>query len=715
MPEKTVREMSRLERARHSLANRVFHSTIFGSIILGLTAMAIGLGLYTYALAGQHIREATILSRTAAMTVDRMSIAPVMIERVMDVYRGLSEEERAQTGTEEYRLRFSRVSAANAYHKLRAALLAFQSESGSNAVYLGVYDRETSALVYVCDPNCSEETGFFPGEWEPLETRELNKFLNWDGQGRLYDISRTGKYGWMCTAGEPLKDDAEETIGFILVDVTLRDVVTGMRSFTLQYVITIAALIILFAALLTRRMKKTVVTPINDMAEAARCYVRDRRSGRTGADHFSRLDIHTGDEVENLSLIMADMERGLTEYEDDLMKATAERERIGTELALASRIQSEMLPSVFPPFPDRTDFDIYASMKPAKEVGGDFYDFFLLDRDRLGLVMADVSGKGVPAALFMMVSKILTKNFAAMGESPGRVLEMLNDQICSNNREEMFITVWLGVLDLKTGRLLAANAGHEYPALKKPDGSFELVKDRHGFVVGGMEDMHYKEYELQMDPGSKLFVYTDGVPEAADENNELFGTDRMLTALRRAENASPGEILRSVDEAVSAFVGRAPQFDDQTMMCVYYAGQTAEEGRPMKELTLEAKTENIETVTDFVNAELEAVDCPLKTRMQIDTAIDEVFANIASYAYGGGSGEAVVRLELEEDPRAVVLSFADRGVPFDPLAKEDPDVSLSAEERPIGGLGIFLVKNIMDDVSYEYRDGQNILRIKKRI
>lgn len=715
MPEKPVREMSRRERERRSLSSRVFRSTILGSILLGLVAMAIGLGLYTYALIGQYVREACLLSRTTAMSVTRMSIAPIMVDRVMNVYRGLSEEDRARTGTEEYRRLFYLVRDSNAYQRLRTSLRAFQNESDTNDVYLGVYDRETCALVYVCDPDSIGETGYSPGDWEPLERRELEKFLSWDGDGRLYDISNTEKFGWLCTAGTPLKDDAGETVAFLLVDVTLRDVAAGMGSFALQYVLTISVLTLLYAALLTRRMRKTVVAPINDMAEAARLYVRDRRSGRRAADHFSRLNIRTGDEVENLGLVMADMERGLAEYEEDLLKATAEKERIGTELSLARRIQAEMLPGTFPPFPDRTDFDVYASMKPAREVGGDFYDFFLLDEDRLGLVMADVSGKGVPAALFMMICKILTQNYAVMGENPGRVLETLNEQICSNNKEEMFITVWLGILDLKTGRLTAANAGHEYPALKTPEGHFELLKDKHGFIVGGMEGMHYQEYELTLAPGARLFLYTDGVPEATAEGGELFGTGRMLEALGRAEDASPREILRSVDEAVSRFVGKAPQYDDLTMMCVYYAGQTPEEGPPMKELTLEAKTENIQQITDFVNAELEAADCPMKAQMQIDMAIDEVFANIASYSYGEDVGEATVRLELEEDPRAVVLTFIDRGMPFDPLAKEDPDVSLSLEDRPVGGLGIFLVKNIMDDVTYEYRDGQNVLRIKKRI
>ena len=244
-----------------------------------------------------------------------------------------------------------------------------------------------------------------------------------------------------------------------------------------------------------------------------------------------------------------------------------------SELNMAASIQLHMLPSIFPPFPERDDFDIYASMNPAKEVGGDFYDFFLIDDDHLGLVMADVSGKGVPAALFMMASKILIQNYALLGMSPKEVLESANDRICSNNREEMFVTVWFGSLDLRTGVLTCANAGHEYPVLKNPDGSFELIKDKHGFVIGGLGGVKYREYELNLKPGSKLFLYTDGLPEATDSAGELFGTDRMLEALKQVENGEPQAILEGVDSVVNRFVGEAPQFDDLTMLCLEYRGK----------------------------------------------------------------------------------------------------------------------------------------------
>ena len=240
----------------------------------------------------------------------------------------------------------------------------------------------------------------------------------------------------------------------------------------------------------------------------------------------------------------------------DREKAMASTEK---ELSLATGIQLGMLPNIYPPYPDRKEFDIFASMNPAKEVGGDFFDFFFIDDDHLALVIADVSGKGVPAALFMMASKIMIKNTAMRNITPAQVLEEVNNQICSGNREEMFVTVWLGILNVKTGKLTAANAGHEYPVIRHAGGKYELFKDKHGFVIGGMSGVRYRDYEIQLEPGSAIFVYTDGLAEATDAHENLYGTDRMLEALNAIESDDPKVILAQIDRSVSQFVGEAPQ------------------------------------------------------------------------------------------------------------------------------------------------------------
>ena len=295
----------------------------------------------------------------------------------------------------------------------------------------------------------------------------------------------------------------------------------------------------------------------------------------------------TKDEIELLAEAFAELSAKTVQYIGQITTITAEKERIGAELELATRIQANMLPNLFPAFPQRSDFDIYASMTPAKEVGGDFYDFMLLDDDHLAVVIADVSGKGVPAALFMMMAMILIDNTTRMEgpeASPGEVLTRVNNTICANNEEEMFVTVWLGILDLKTGKVKATNAGHEYPIIKKADGKFELLKDKHGMVVGAMEGLRYKDYEFKLEEGGTLFLYTDGVAEATNAENKLFGTERTIEALNEIPEESPEKLLKKVKENVDIFVGEAPQFDDLTMISVKINRQHENEDKNDKDV-----------------------------------------------------------------------------------------------------------------------------------
>ena len=241
------------------------------------------------------------------------------------------------------------------------------------------------------------------------------------------------------------------------------------------------------------------------------------------------------------------------------------------ELDMATDIQASMLPSIFPAFPSREEFDLYASMDPAKEVGGDFYDFFMIDDDHIGIVIADVSGKGVPAALFMMISKTVIQNFAILKIGAAETLTKANEALCAQNEMDMFVTTWIGILEVSTGKLSCANAGHDYPAIYH-DGKFELFKDKHGFVLGGFDSAMYTEYEIELQAGDMIFVYTDGVPEATNANDELFGTDRMIDALNSKEKMSPKEVLKTVRASVDEFVGNAEQFDDLTMLCLEYRG-----------------------------------------------------------------------------------------------------------------------------------------------
>ena len=300
----------------------------------------------------------------------------------------------------------------------------------------------------------------------------------------------------------------------------------------------------------------TVIRPLKTVQENIRKY-KDTKDSTSIVQSLSKIDMRN--EIGELAGDVTELAKEIDAYVDEISTITAEKERIGAELSLATEIQVSTLPHIFPPFPERDEFDIYAVMDPAREVGGDFYDFFLIDDDHLGLVMADVSGKGVPAALFMMISKIIVKNCAIIGMSPAQALSTANDMLCDNNRAEMFVTVWAGILEISTGKLIAANAGHEYPAIKKPGGKYELFRDEHGFVVAAMEGLEYKEYELQLEPGSALFLYTDGVPEATNPEKELFGTDRMIEALNTEPDADAEQVLRNVRVHVDRFVRDAEQ------------------------------------------------------------------------------------------------------------------------------------------------------------
>ena len=561
------------KKKRRSLSAKTVHSTLLSCMLLGAVALIIGLGLYGSALVQRSISRAYETAEKAAISAVKGADSIGLSKEIMDIYRSLTPEQREKTGTEEYRRLFSGLEAVNqkggTYDTLIHMLRNFVIDVDS--VYLAMYDRDTCAMVYIADSDPDEP--LFPGEWETVSKKGMLKFLNWNGKGMLYDIGNTENYGWLCTAGYPIRDESGEICEFLLVDISVNSVFTKMKQYALQIGIALLAATALIAWIMTRRIRRNVVAPIDTITNAAVAYVQDKQNGAANTDHFSSMEIHTGDELENLGHVMAEMEKSLAEHEENITRITAEKERIGTELNMAARIQASMLPHSFPPFPDRKEFDLYASMDPAKEVGGDFYDFFLIDDDHLCLVMADVSGKGVPAALFMMVSKVILQSCAMLGRSAGEILTKTNEAICSNNQVEMFITVWVGILEISTGKLTAANAGHEYPVIRHADGDFELFKDKHGFVIGGLPGMKYKEYELQMNPGDKLFVYTDGVPEATDRNGELFGTGRMLSALNESKDSTPEQILKSMRRAVDGFVKEAEQFDDLTMLCLEYKGK----------------------------------------------------------------------------------------------------------------------------------------------
>ena len=384
--------------------------------------------------------------------------------------------------------------------------------------------------------------------------------------------------------------------------------------------------------------------------------------------------------------------------------------RIDKELEYAKQIQLSALPTNFP---ENEDFEIYAQMIAAKEVGGDFYDFYKLDDTTVAFLVADVSGKGIPAAMFMMTAKTLIKDLAESGMAVNDIFTKANEKLCENNESGMFVTAWMGILDLATGKLQYANAGHNPPLIKKANGDFEYLKSRAGFVLAGMEGVRYRVGELTLRPGDRVFLYTDGVSEATNSENQLYGEERLLNFMNRNSTVDATALLPGLKANIDAFVGDAPQFDDITMLMFDYKSHIG--GEYMTNRTFPAKIEALTDVLGFVDLMLEKYECPMKIQTGVCVAIEEVFVNVARYAYKDGEGDAELTIGFNDESRTVTFIIKDKGVPFDPLQKPDPDITLSADERDIGGLGIFITKKTMDTVTYAYENGENILTMTKKI
>ena len=394
--------------------------------------------------------------------------------------------------------------------------------------------------------------------------------------------------------------------------------------------------------------------------------------------------------------------------------------RIDEELAFAKNIQESALPSVFPPYPDRDDFALFASMHTAKEVGGDFYDFYFLDENRLAFLIADVSGKGIPAAMFMMTSKTVLRDYAERGDEPKDVFINANEKLNQGNEAEMFLTAWMGFLDTDTGIVRFVNAGHNPPVVIR-NGKASFVQQKSNLMLAMMEGVRYKEQTLKLEPGDFLYLYTDGVTEASKEDESRYGNDRLLELL--SHNFGTGEsacrkICTTVKQSVDAFAEGADQFDDITQFCLYYAGNQTEEapeetGKQMREKAFPAEVDRLYDVLAFINEQLDEAGCGKKEKKQLGMAVEEIYVNIASYAYGSSNGSAVICVTTEKDPGRVEIVITDTGAPYNPLEKPDPDLAMEVEDRQFGGFGIFMVKNAMDDVTYAREDGKNILTIRK--
>ena len=432
--------------------------------------------------------------------------------------------------------------------------------------------------------------------------------------------------------------------------------------------------------------------------------INDTLARITNGDLSVTVDVRSNVEFASLSDDINSTVATLKRY---IAEAAA---RIDKELEYAKQIQLSALPTNFP---EHEEYGIYAQMIAAKEVGGDFYDFYKLNDTTVAFLAADVSGKGIPAAMFMMTAKTIIKDLAESGMAVNDIFTKANEKLCENNESGMFVTAWMGILDLTTGNVQFANAGHNPPLLKRADGSFEYLKTRAGFILAGMEGVRYRVGEITLNEGDRLFLYTDGVPEATNADNKLYGEDRLLSFMNRNASIKATELLPALKANIDEFVGEAPQFDDITMLMFDYKPKKG--GEQMAKKTFPAKIEFLNDVLGFVDRVLDRVECPMKMQTAICVALEEVFVNVAHYAYPDGEGDMSLQIGFDDQSRTVTFRMSDKGVPFDPLAKPDPDITLSAQDREIGGLGIFIAKKTMDSLNYSYENGENILTMIKKI
>ena len=387
----------------------------------------------------------------------------------------------------------------------------------------------------------------------------------------LYFMHKT-EFGYDYTGLVPVLDSDGNSVAILAVDISVNEIGRVLIRYLIIILTGMILLLIIFLTGMYQWLRKRVLIPISKIQVSAEKFVKNSH-GKKNPEEIVYEDpaIHSEDEVQALSESLVTMAADLKSYMNDLMIETREKERIGAELQVATQIQSSMLPCIFPPFPERDELDIYATMTPAKEVGGDFYDFFMVDERHLAIVIADVSGKGVPAALFMVIGKTLIKDHTQPGRDLGDVFTEVNNILCESNNNDMFITAFEGVLDLETGELRYVNAGHEKPFIYRKESGYEAYKIRPGFVLAGMENIRYKEQKIQLQEGDKIFQYTDGVTEAMDKESQLYGIKRLAEVLnQKCINTSPKQTLEFVKEDIEEFVGENEQFDDITMLCLTF-------------------------------------------------------------------------------------------------------------------------------------------------
>ena len=552
-----------------SLRQKTVCMILLLALALTITAAAVGYDVYAGTMDAHYQMLAMNVSKTAASLVNAEEVRE-LVAQVMEIYRKDpaptydSDEEWA-----EYLSQYTGISEQESFTTLYDTLYKIKTANNVLSLYISYMDSESMTGIYIIDAD-KTETGCPTGTWDIIYPQNYEAMKHPENGFEAY-ITDTEEYGWLCSAGAAVLDDSGKAVAHVFTDISMESVMADRQAFLMRLCAILIGVTTVITLALIKVVNTALVKPINSLASAASSYVEAKEEGEVSA--LALLDIHTGDEVENLSHALKRMERDINGYIENLTHVTAEKERIGAELSVATHIQASMLPCIFPAFPNRREFDIYATMTPAKEVGGDFYDFFLVDDDHLAVVIADVSGKGVPAALFMVIAKTLIKDHTQSGKPPEEVFTEVNRQLCEANDENLFVTAWMGVLEISTGKLVYVNAGHNPPVIGRKNGETEFLRSRPGFVLAGLDFTKYRAGSLELMPGDLLYLYTDGVTEAMNTAQELYGEERLKRTLDANVSAPPEEIFKAVKKDLDDFVADAPQFDDITMLAMRYLGR----------------------------------------------------------------------------------------------------------------------------------------------
>jgi len=515
-----------------------------------------------------YARAAYYLSFGMVEILYNDTIREDIIPDFIEIYEN-APEEQMYSPTYEYYALYDSIENAPGTRELEEMLAGFSQETQVSAMYLTMYDIEKERLVFIMDSRAGEDHEP-AGAVMDIPADKIFRDYEKDSVAHIpYLQFNTKKYGQTIACWTVADEVDQDYMIMVMVEMDMSNIMNKGLIFLGQYLLAALALALFLDTLIVYIVRKKVVTPLMDMSEAAKEFAVIK--GNDSEEYvFEKLDIHTGDEIEELSNTLKSMEKERVENLNSLMELTKEKEHLSAELEVAANIQNDALPS---DFPVRDEFEIYAIMEPARGVGGDFYNYVMLDDDHIILTMADVSGKGIPGALFMMTCKTIIDNLSKVyPDDPAAILRGLNSQITENNSADMFVTVWLGILELSSGHMICCNAGHEYPCICRSGADFELIKDKHGLAAGAFETTKYTNYELQLSPGDCVFVYTDGVPESNDTEEKLYGTDRMVKALNREREANMKTLLLKVLTSLKEFSAGTEQFDDITMLGIRYYG-----------------------------------------------------------------------------------------------------------------------------------------------